>query len=418
MYGKFGRDVVWNAVAVGILAVAGLLISLVIGRFYGSSALGVFNQTFAFYTIVAQLAAGGMHYSVLRHAAEHSADRSVCARIVSSSLGLAAVSAALVSCASALLRRPIGIALNSPDTATSLLYVVPGVFFFALNKVLMNYLNALRQMRAFAVFQVMRYVCMAVFLVVFILLRFPGPAAAGILSCAEILLFLALVSFVSRRTRLLWPSQWMGWGRISCRFGLHALPGGVLTDLNTRIEVLVLGMFASDSVVGVYSLAAMFMQGVSQLGHVLMVNVNPIISRLFFSGRRKELVEQMRRGIRLAYIAIGGGAAAAVIVYPLIVRAFLGRTDFAESWALFGIQAGGIIIAAGYLPLMMLPTQTGRPELYALLLLAIGCSKIILSLALIPPLGMYGAAAAAALSFSLSALYLRILAKRSLGVAV
>jgi len=44
---KFGRDLIWNLVAFAILGASGILLNVIIGRYYDASVLGVFNQVFA-----------------------------------------------------------------------------------------------------------------------------------------------------------------------------------------------------------------------------------------------------------------------------------------------------------------------------------------------------------------------------------
>jgi O-antigen/teichoic acid export membrane protein len=54
----------------------------------------------------------------------------------------------------------------------------------------------------------------------------------------------------------------------------------VLLQMNTRIDVLVLGLFWSDHIVGIYSFAATLAEGVYQLLVVLRTNYNPMLVRL------------------------------------------------------------------------------------------------------------------------------------------
>ena len=66
---KLNRDISWTIGSFFILAVSGIVINLVIATFEDSSALGVFNQSYAIYIIISQMASFGIHYSVLRYSA-------------------------------------------------------------------------------------------------------------------------------------------------------------------------------------------------------------------------------------------------------------------------------------------------------------------------------------------------------------
>ena len=72
--GKLTRDIGYSLGSFAVLALSGLVINLVITALRDAAALGVFNQSYAIYILVSQLATFGLHYSVLRHAAMHDAD--------------------------------------------------------------------------------------------------------------------------------------------------------------------------------------------------------------------------------------------------------------------------------------------------------------------------------------------------------
>jgi O-antigen/teichoic acid export membrane protein len=62
--GKFKQDITWNAGAFALSALFGVLVNLLIIRFYDASALGVFNLVYAIFILLSQLAVGGVHLAV------------------------------------------------------------------------------------------------------------------------------------------------------------------------------------------------------------------------------------------------------------------------------------------------------------------------------------------------------------------
>ena len=418
VYGKFGRDVSWNIVSVGILAVSGIIISALIARFYGPAHLGVFNQVFAIYIVASQFAVGGLQFSVLKHVSEYVEERDTCNRIISSAIVMTLLLAVTMSAIILGLRDFIGDVLGSPDVSAALLYVIPGIACFAVNKVLMAVVNGYRHMPAYAFFQALRYVSLASLLVAAILIQLPGTKLPLIVSGAEILLLISLAIYTLRLYAPVAPSRWLDWARRHIVFGAKAFPAGALQESNTRVDVLMLGLFAGDRLVGIYSLAAMFAEGMAQLGVVLRTNLNPVIANMYFSGRKDELQGIIKRGIKMFYIAMAVVLLLACIGYPLFVRVFVGGGDFMASWPLFCILMLGLALSAGYSPFRMLLVQTGHPGIYTLMITAIVLSTIMLNGLLIPFWGMYGAAIATGISFILGALYLKFLAKRYLQMEI
>jgi O-antigen/teichoic acid export membrane protein len=64
---KFNIDLLWNFSSFALIAVLGVLVNVVIAKTYGNEGLGVFNQVYAIYLMLSQLAVGGVHLAVQRY---------------------------------------------------------------------------------------------------------------------------------------------------------------------------------------------------------------------------------------------------------------------------------------------------------------------------------------------------------------
>ena len=136
----------WNFGSIGVLAISGFVLQFSIGNHYDAATLGVFNQVLAYYTIASQLAAAGLNLSALKEIAARPHDRAHCATIVfASGLVPAAILALVVTALYALSRHAVGDLLASPGVAAGIAASAPGLFFFALNKVLMSVVNGVQR---------------------------------------------------------------------------------------------------------------------------------------------------------------------------------------------------------------------------------------------------------------------------------
>ena len=195
-------------------------------------------------------------------------------------------------------------------------------------------------------------------------------------------------------------------------FGSKAVIGNALADINTRVDVLILGIFTTDKIVGIYSFAAMLWDGFNQLAIVVRTNVNPIITRYRFYKKPHEFKEVINKGKKLAYKFLIPIGIVAILFYPLILFGFRFKAEFAElfhGWAVFAILISGSMISAGYLPFQMILNQIGHPGHQTLFLFFFFITNVILNIIMIPILGMYGAAVATALSFISQIFYLKVL---------
>lgn len=416
---RFNRDVIWNVASLGILGVAGIAWNIVIGKFEGAAALGVFSKVYACYIFLSQIAVGGVHASVLKDISYNQDDPRKCADITLAGLMITLVLSSLVCLTAYVLRDLAGVVLKNPEVATGLAYAVPGLFFFSLNKILLNVLNGARHMRAFAIFSALRFIFMLAAIVVIVFLDVPSAMLPLSFTISEVLLIVGLIIYVhTRMFPLRIGGDYQSYLRPHISFGARGVLSGVLSDLNTQVDVLMLARFTSDAQVGIYVMASKLAEGFMQLPALLQRNVNPIIGRCFAEGDRTKIEDAARKIRRIVHpgmTIIGLTVAAA---FPLIVNFLFPNKSFEGSWPVFCILAVGIVFNAGYAPMGGIFLQGGRPGVQTLLMGCTILSNVLLNLVLIGPMGINGAALATTIAYSLQAVMLLALAKRLFGLTL
>lgn len=412
--GKFRQDALWNLGAVAMLAICGFAINVGIGHEYGAAPFGVYNQVWAAYIFFSQFAVGGVDRSVLRAVAEAPHDRQ---RVATAVLGavvptfaLAAVAAVLFWFAGPALAR----LLDSPGVARGIEAAAPGLFFFALNKVGLAVVNGQQRMRAFALYSMLRYVAMLGGLGVVFASGMSSDRIAFLFTFAEGLLFVPLAVDVVRQLR---PAggNWVEWSREHLRYGAKSFASGMLLELNSRVDVLMLGLFLSDGPVGVYSFAAFVAEGVYQVLVVLQNNYNPILAEHISSGRLRELEPVVHKGRRVTYAIFAGIALVAFGGYPVLLAA-LARPEFAAGWLPFGTILLGMLIASGYMPFAQALLMANRPGWHTLMMASVVMVNVFGNACLIPSLGLVGAAAGTALCLVSATVVLRGMVERLVGL--
>lgn len=415
---KFQRDALWNYASVAVLTVCGFGLYVLISRVYDEATLGVFQLVYAVYVFASQLAVGGIDRSVLRAIAEHQGDRAQRSRVLVGSLVPTLGIALAASAAYYFARDGIAASFESPGVARGMAVSAPGLFFFALNKVGLAAVNGMQRMRAFAVYQALRYVLIFAGCVAAVLADLPGEELAIVFTISEGVLFVLLAIEVVRQ--IAWPldAGWKSWCSEHVHYGAKSVLSGVLLELNTRIDVLMIGVYLSDTAVGLYAWAVQIADGVFQLLVVLQNVYNPILARHIAAGERAELAAVVRRGKLWTYAGMVVGGAAAVALYPLALDILTGKPEFAASFVPFAWLMLGIVVASGYIPFAQTLLMAGFPGSHTLYMALTVATNVIGNALLIPLYGIVGAAIATAISFALSVVYLRVLVKARAGIAL
>lgn len=412
---KLSRDIVWSLGSFAILALSGISINFAVAAMRDAAALGVFNLAYAIYVIASQVAVTGVHYSVLRLAA-HLSDRPEDRRFMLWAAIALSTSLGLAWGAAVYLAAPLFEALfGSPASARAISLTGFGLALFPLNKVLISYINGLRHMRAFAVLQATRYLLVMAWVIGVAASTLPFEYAALAFIVAEGTTTLAAAIYLQVAGLLAPRPVKKRWVLEHLSFGFRSLPSGMFLELNTRVDVIVIGIFLTDREVGIYSFAAMLVDGLYHVLAMIRVNMNPIL----VAGRRTGSWSESRRLLGMArryLLPVAFALSAAIVVgYLLLVNFVLHSSELAEGiWPLVILLASLSLVSA-YVPFDNLLMVSGYPGHQTLQNLAVVFINIVLNVALVPVIGIVGAAIGTAASYLAGFIALMYLASRLLG---
>jgi O-antigen/teichoic acid export membrane protein len=404
---RFSRDVIWNLLSVVILGICGFSLNVIIGRYYGAEAFGIFSQVLAVYYIFSQLSVGGLTFSSLSLVAKHSQDHEAVRRIVSSALILTAGLAGLVCLIVLFMAGWIGGLLESDGVRQGIYWVLPGLWFFAINKILLMSINGLRHMRFYAVCNSLRYILILVSLIGLALMRVDASVLPLCLSLGEMVLLPLMVIYLFRHH----PPQFSGlrpWFGQHLHFGGFSFFSGLLMDINLKVDVMMLGYYLSNRIVGVYSFAAMLaIEGLYQFVVVIQMNMNPLLTRLKTENRMEDLRIYTRRAFMILSPAMAFVSCLIGFLYPYLTVWLTGSDEFVPGRIYFVVLMLGIVIGSSHLPFLFLLNQWGHPGWFSLFLLSLVATNLVLNLLLIPLYGALGAAIGTGLSYVLTGVYLK-----------
>ena len=407
---RLRRDVIWNLVPVVLLGVVGLGVNFVIAAWWGAAALAVFNLVTITYFVLAVIGAGGLQFAVLRAVAATPADE--VAPIVVGALVPNVVLAAGATVAFVALRGPIAELLDSDAVAEGILWAAPGLFCFAINKVLFGVVNGLRRMRAFAVYTSLRYLLIATGVVIARVEHVAADHLAVIWTFTEGTLLLVLLGELVATVQLARGAGWTAHARAHVDYGMRGVTATLAAEVNAKLDIWMLGAAGiSKTQVGIYTLAAGLNEGAMQLAVVLQNNLNPMVARSLAEDRPVEVEQLARRTRRWFVPAFVGACALGAIVYPVAIPTLIGDPTFIDGALPFAILMAGLALASPYLPFNQMLLMANRPGWHTVLVVVVVSINFAADLVLIRRLGLPGAAIATSLAVVSSALLVRGLAR-------
>jgi O-antigen/teichoic acid export membrane protein len=387
------KGILWNIMSYFFLGISGIIISIIVGWFYGSEGLGIFNQAYAIYIFITQIAVLGIHVSVLRFSSEYN-NKKTLSSILSSGILLALIISIFVTILLFLSKDIIGFLYNSVFLSQSISYIVPGIILFSINKVFFSFINGIRKMKELAIFFTLRYLIMLIITIIFVLNTISIVKLPLIFTGAELFIMICMIFYLKKYINLNFQLNWV---KKQFMFGIKSFSSGTLAELNSRLDILILGMFVSDSLVGIYSFGAMIAEGVTLIYVPIRRNINPVITKMYTSQKYIELKKFIRQGKQYFYIGMLFIVITTISIYPFFINIIFPDKTFFLSWYVYSIIMIGVLIGSGYLPFNMILSQTKFPGYYSIYISMIVVFNLIMNVLLIPFLSIYGAAMATGL---------------------
>jgi O-antigen/teichoic acid export membrane protein len=202
-----------------------------------------------------------------------------------------------------------------------------------------------------------------------------------------------------RETAMLAP-VWPGWrpdvAAAALRFGLRVHGGLILLFVGSRLDAYLVKQLLGLTALGYYSLALAMADLVTVATSALAFAVVPRQAQGTLADAAEVTAKTCRITLALATLLVFG---LALVAYPLVTVVY--GTVFIPSIVPLLLLLPGVALRSMTTPLGLYLLRTNRPLLQAAIIGLSACVGLGFSFALIPPLGIAGAAIAATLSGAL-----------------
>jgi O-antigen/teichoic acid export membrane protein len=387
-----------NAASLLIVACSGILINSILAFGFGVATVGQFNQLFTLYFIAAQFAAFGIHLSCLHYLSGENPDFSFVAKGATTALIAVSISGILSALLLYSLADLIEWLLNSAHLSDGLRWAAPAVALFGFNKVLLAVLNATERLHSVAFLQAFRSIVWLAGAAVLLHIGSAEPILLGQLLLSgemasaifgTLILYPVLFFQIEPRIRNEWIARHF-------RFGLRAMPSNFITDLNSRIDVLLVSVFANDSAVGVYSFASLLAEGVLQIGVIVRTVINSRLVVILISKNQAALLMLRRHAGRLSFLFTLVASTIIALCFAPAIELLQLDPSLRDGESALIILLIGVTLSSKFWPFWMILLLAGHPVQHLKLMLLLCFVNIILNATLIPLFGILGAGIATA----------------------
>lgn len=409
------RGISLTMISFAVLAASGIIINVAIVVARNSAALGVFNQAYSIYIVASQFAVCGLHYSTMRSAAYHDNDRDELGKILISAVFPALLFGTGLATLLYLSEPLFTWIFDSSEAGEATAIASLGLAFFPLNKILVAFVNGLRHMAAFSILQALRYLIIMAVSVGVAFSTLPLKCTMYCFVIAELITAIAATIYIIWRRLCHSSPVNMKWIRRHFSFGFKSFAAGIFGEVNTRIDVVMLGIFLDDRSVGVYSFAALLVDGLFQVLAMIRVNYNPFLVGALRDHKHQEAMELLRKTrVRVPIVMIALGALVTLFFVLVCLYIIPGKGLLAGLPTLL-ILLAGMIAVSGFIPFDNLMLADGRPLYQTTQQMLAVLVNILGNLALIPIFGIEGAALGTSLGFIAGTVALIVFARRLVG---
>jgi O-antigen/teichoic acid export membrane protein len=384
------------------------LTGVILARSFGPSSRGALAAILLWPNVTGVVATVGLFESATYHTASRAAPLG---SILGSGLVLALLQS-LVFTAIAAGLLPVALHHYSSHTLATAYTYLPYIPMAVVSLMLLGVVNGLHRARAFHTMRVVVVGVAAVLLGTLAVtdhLTFETAVASYLVAQVVTLLLCAGLSrpvrdrFTANRQLI----------RSMFRYGLLSHSGSVSSQLNQRLDLLVISLFLSARSLGLYTVAT----ALTALSYVLGISVAYVIlPRVAAAAERSRQTVLARRATVVTFWLSSAIALPAFVLAPTIVRLFFGsRYAGASSVAQILIVAGVALGCARTLEAILRglrrPFQAGLSEIIALAVTGLGLAVLL------PSLGITGAAITSLLAYGTSMTLMALLTAKALQVS-
>lgn len=395
---KTMKDVQWSFISLVTASFSHLLLRIVLGKELGPSGLGLYTLVFTLYMFGMQFAAFGIGAALTKYIAQYHDDLPKIREYVTSGVLGSMVSGTVMAILLYLLSGIISIQFFHNPEMTDLLKITALCFpFIAMQKVVLGTLNGMRKMKLYAGVDIVQNVLVVLASLILVMVFDMGVRGAVIGYVVPTI----VVGFLSLTFTRNYFSIKMGILRTSLReiswFGFYVVLANSIGMINTQIDSLMIGHFMSETDVGYYAVAVLFMSGITLLPQAVQRVTNSSIARYY--GKKDYVnIRCLIKGTMFKISVITIVIALSMAIFGKMLIGIIFTKEFLPAYIPLLILLIGYSIYAALVSVGTCLPSIGKVQIVFRISLVCAILNTLLNIILIPRFGLLGAASATSIS--------------------
>lgn len=384
---KFISGNLWTLIASVIVGSAGLVLQTLITNSYGLDNLGIYTQVVSFYTIFSCISVSGIMSSTLKHAAEYINDRNKLSEIYCSSQILILGWSFFIISSLWIVIRFIPELFSSMSVAENLVFALPGILFFALNKNSNAFICGMREMRLYSIVRIFRWSVLMLFTAILCFGKFSFSFLIQCYSFVEFLLFIFFL--LKNRHFIVFKKLDSKWLKIHFHYGIANMVSVLLDTVRSNFMILISGYYLTLAETGIFSILMMFTNVFFLVSTSIQMNFNPIFAKDWAEGKVESIRNKLEKILRITKYSSPLLFIIAVLGYYLYERFFL--ENHTSTYWYFALMSIGTIFSyiLGWTASMVIMSGNIIANMKRNILSFI--AQVVFPIALLPFLGFNGA---------------------------
>ena len=340
---RFLRDVGWSFASIAVSAGIQFLLRVFLARHYHADDIGLYTIAFTFYSFGLVLAGFGVETALTKYVAER-ADPARTNLLATSGIGISFV-----------IGIGFGLVLYSaspyiadsffkmPELVVLLRTVSISFPFIALEKAVLGFLNGTRRMRLYAAINIVQNVLV---IILTVLLAMASLAIEfAVVGLVLPMIAVSMLSLLYIRRNLMRPSlsACIPSVKVLLGFGLFVVLANGLGVIQTYLDGLLLGHFASNVEVGIYGVASTLALAVRLPSSAMAMVTSPMISAYWGKNETRSIEQLVDQAMKWSAIYAVSAAFVGYCLGRQLLTLFFGAEYASGSLAFQILVIGGVL---------------------------------------------------------------------------